>query len=183
MSLDERLRHELARAANGVHPDVEHHLGRVMQRGRRHTRIRLIGRVVTAAALITAFVLIDLTVVRDPAPVADSLSGTFATTVEPGQPVLDDPGMTGVWSLHFSPDGLLSVTAPDTYQGVLSGALYQSTKESFRTNLFEQDLCSGHGLGSYRWQIVNDTLTFTVVEDGCEPRVMLMTSQVWRDER
>jgi hypothetical protein len=64
---------------------------------------------------------------------------------------------------------------------VVSVPLFEATDELFRTSLFETDLCSGHPLGSYSWSRSGASLRFAVVDDPCEGRVTVLTSQAWTE--
>ena len=84
--------------------------------------------------------------------------------------------IAGRWVIELDTDGSMQVTAPDTYTGVVSGPLFQATPEWFRTSLFEQDLCSGQPLGTYRWELTGSTLRFTEVDDPCDGRVAVLAA-------
>lgn len=184
MQVDERLRRDLTRIAYTIQPDVDHHLEEITRRARRGQRQKALVRVgAVAAAIVTVFVL-SLTTLPDrrQGVASGSLSGTYVTTIEPGNAILDESGLAGRWSLRFDPAGVIDVTAPPAYRGVLSAVLYREAGDSFRTNLFEQDLCSGHGLGTYAWHVNGDALRFTVFGDTCAERVALLTSHVWSEQ-
>ena len=69
----------------------------------------------------------------------------------------------------------MRVSAPTAYTGVLSGALFTATETgTFRTTLFGQDLCSGSAPGRYGWTRAGGTLTFTVIDDPCTGRVLVL---------
>ena len=59
------------------------------------------------------------------------------------------PSVAGRWVLEFREKGVLAVTAPPAYPGVVSGVLYAVQGAELRTDLFSQDLCSGQPLGRY----------------------------------
>ncbi len=181
MPLDDRLRQALSRSAADVHPDVERHLERVMQRARSHTRRRwLVGSLAVAAAIV-AVVVVDLGVIQNPpTPAAAAVEGRYTAQVDQSETLLDERQMGGDWSLQFDTGGIVEVTAPSSYRGILSTVLYHVSGDSLRINLFETDLCSGEGLGTYTWQTSNGTLHFTVGEDTCAERVALLTEREWR---
>jgi hypothetical protein len=84
-----------------------------------------------------------------------------------------------VWTLRFQAEGNLLVQAPAGYPGVLSGALFTASQGRLRTSLFEMDLCSGDGIGTYHWVRSGATLILTVVDDTCEGRVTVLASTIW----
>lgn len=181
MPLDERLRQGLSHAAADVHPNVEYHLAEVLRRARVRTRNQLLGAALAVAAVIVAFIVVDLGVIQNrPTPVADAVQGGFSARVDASETLLEDAGMAGAWSLQFETEGVVEVTAPPSYRGVVSTVLYQVSGDSLRINLFETDLCSGDGIGSYTWQSSNGALRFTAVGDTCAERVALLTERDWQ---
>ena len=174
MSVEDRLRDGLARNAASFEPDVESTLERVVSRTRRRSRRRWLvvgfagacscrsrGGGVGARPAATR---------RDPHGGGagaddgrDRAGGAGPDGTVRGD-VDDDVGgelpfdIAGRWVIELDPDGSMQVTAPDAYTGVVSGPLFQATPEWFRTSLFEQDLCSGQPLGTYRWELTGSTL-------------------------
>jgi hypothetical protein len=192
MSIDDRLRNGLPRNAAPFEPEVEIALQRVVARARRKTQRRLVVAGVAAVAFVVGLLIVaerprdergtslapERTTVGT-APAVQALTGRFETTVDAVADQSLQFNISGHWVIELSTDGSMRVTAPDTYTGVLSAPLFQATPERFRTSLFEQDLCSGQPLGTYRWALTGSTLRFTVVDDPCAGRVALFASQEW----
>jgi hypothetical protein len=185
MSVDDRLRSAFAENAATYDPAVERQLGAVRTRHWRRRQVRW-GTALTlaAASLAVAIVLVGGAGDRPPpvppvqtpsasAPQRALLTGEYAGRV-------DGAGaLAGRWVLRFDPEGTLQVVAPAAYNGVLSGVLFRAA-DDFSTNLFQEDTCSGEGLGRYAWQRSGRTLTFTVRDDACGPRVRLLAGVDWR---
>ena len=186
MSVDERLRIGLARNAQSCDPDVELLLEAALARGRRDRRLRWAG--ITAgvvAAACTALVLaLSLGWPSDRAPLVPAeratstaaLQGRYAADV-PAQP--STPSVAGRWALEFKTQGVLAVTAPPAYPGVVSGVLYAVVGEELRTDLFSQDLCAGQPLGRYAMTRSGTRLTLTPTVDPCPQRVAVLTAASW----
>lgn len=190
MSVDHRLRTGLARNAASLEPEVERRLSAVRAQDRRRRAVRWsAGLAVAAASTAAALVLLEgpgggtpdpLRPVHTPSgsatPQRALLTGEYAGR-------LAGPGdLAGRWVLRFDAAGTLQVTAPATYDGVLSGVLFEATDE-FRTNLFQQDTCVDQGLGRYAWQRSGPTLTFAVLDDPCDSRVRLLDGVRWQEVR
>ena len=108
-----------------------------------------------------------------------ALTGRFAATVDDGAGGELPFDITGQWVIELDSDGSMQVTPPDAYTGVVSCPLFQATPEWFRTSLFEQDLCSGQPLGTYRWELTGSTLRLSEVDDPCDGRVAVLAAQEW----
>jgi hypothetical protein len=186
MSVDERLRIGLARNAQGCNPDVELLLEAALARGRRDRRLRWAWATAIVAAACTALVLgLSLgwrsergapLVPADRATSTVGLQGRYAGDVPAQQSA---PSVAGRWVLEFNPQGLLTVTAPPAYPGVVSGVLYAVVGDELRTDLFSQDLCSGQPLGRYAMTRSSARLTLTLVDDPCPRRVAVLTATSW----
>jgi hypothetical protein len=193
LSVERRLRDGFARNANSLDPWTEQRLEQVLGRHRRRVRIRWAASALAAATAITAAVAFGPKLVEDvigtPEPAAPSnptvvqeFSGAFATTVQEDTAVVRDHGLAGNWSMRLNADGTMAVDAPDSYGGVLSAALFEATADGFRTSVFEQDLCSGQGVGSYVWSLAGGVLTLTPVDDPCQGRVAVLASSTWQQQ-
>jgi len=88
--------------------------------------------------------------------------------------------MNGEWTIGFGEDGILDVTAPADFSGTRTGYSFQLTDSQLRTDLFSADVCTGLLPGTYRWQVIDRSLTLTVDEDPCRGRVALLTGGSWR---
>lgn len=192
MSVEARLRKGLASNAEAFDPQVERRLALVVVRRRRRRLLRRGLVVVAACSLLTvAAVVVPKLLGGDSGPVrvevrapAESavgqvLTGRYATTVLAATGVVSNASLAGRWTLTLKADGTLALQTPAAYNGVLSGALFTSTPSVFRSSVFDQDLCSGLGVASYRWTRSGSTLKFTVADDRCPGRLAIFTSATW----
>src|SRR6476469_1058690 len=193
MSVDDRLRHGLARNASAYDPDVETRLRELSLRreAARPSHLRRVWLPVAAACAVAALVLsaIALHVARraaEPAhqppsaQAAQVLTGTLRTTVPDVPGSVRKDHLSGHWMLRLAADGTMRVAPPSRYGGVRSGAFFDSTATEFRTSLFGQDLCSNLPLGRYTWQRHGSRVRFHVSDDPCAGRVAVLTDRVWR---
>jgi hypothetical protein len=81
--------------------------------------------------------------------------------------------------LEFKAEGVLAVTAPPSYQGVVSGAIYAVEGDQMRIDLFGQDLCTGRPPGRYAVTRTGAELTLLAVDDSCPARVTVLSSTRW----
>ncbi|KRF38398.1 hypothetical protein [Terrabacter sp. Soil810] len=187
MSVDERLRIGLARNAQVCNPEVELLLEAALARGRRDRRLRWawVTAGVVAAACTALVLALSLgwrsdrgapLVPADGATSTAALQGRYAADVPAQQSA---PGVAGRWVLEFQPQGVLAVTSPPAYPGVVSGVLYAVVGEELRTDLFSQDLCSGQPLGRYLMTRRSARLTLTLAVDPCPQRVAVLTTTSW----
>ena len=95
------------------------------------------------------------------------------------EPAAEQDGLAGRWTIAFGTDGRMTVTAPSTFTGVLSGSLFQIQGDRFRTNLFVQDVCSNLPTNAYSWTQSGNELRFSAIDDPCEGRVAVFTSAPW----
>ena len=189
MSVEDRLRIGLARNADEFEPAVEQRLDRLIRRRRRR---RVATRCLVAAGVA---VMISLTLILAPSvvdrfrgsdsvvgqpPPTQALTGSFIASVDLPSAAGPAGAVTGRWRLMFRPDGVIDVTAPPSYTGVVSAVLFESTPDTLRTSLFTQDLCSGLGLGSYRWVRSGDQLKLSVLDDRCQDRVSVL-ARAWTE--
>ena len=194
MPVERRLRQGLERNAGVLDPDVARFLDTVVTRSRRRVRVRRVAATVAVAAAAVVVVAIGpraIDAVRDlrqtqPAqptptvtPNGEVLTGTYTRQVD-GSPTITENGMAGRWTIQLNADGTITATAPRGYSGVLSGILFETDGDRFRTSVFGQDVCTFLPLGSYRWSRSGGTLSFEVEDDQCEARVEFFTSGSWR---
>jgi len=184
MSVDDRLRQGLERNALSFVPEGERRLADVRQQHRSRQLVRW--SVVGTAAAATVVVAVGLLGGGDqdtrPTPPAESPTATPPTasvlTGDYARRLRNAGDRTGRWMLGFDADGILDVTPPSGYRGVVSGSLFTATAD-LRTNLFEQDLCSGRGPGTYTWDRSGTALDLVVVDDTCAARVELLAGGSW----
>jgi len=181
MSVEERLRAGLRSQAYSWDPAVEGSLAAVR---RRHVwrRVRIAGVSAVAAGAVIAGTVSGLQ--QDhvkglpPAPLAGSsapsLAGRYsATVVEPVR-------LAGDWTLTLRADGRVDVSPPAGYYGVVSAVLYQGTNTEFRTTLFQEDVCAGHGIGAYTWVRSHGFVSFTAIGESCAARRAFLVGNTWR---
>jgi hypothetical protein len=192
MSVDDRLRSGLARNAEAFRPDVEGRLHRTLRQGRRRRLSMLLVPVASAAvAVLVVLAWVSWSPHRAVPPPAGTtqsstgptaLLGSWSATL-PSSSAAGDAHLAGRWTLSLAADGSMRVSAPSAYTGVLSGALFNAAATgTFRTTLFGQDLCSGTAPGRYRWTRAGGTLTFTVTDDPCAGRVLVL-ARSWTSGR
>lgn len=192
MSVEERLRLALQDQAVTVQPDVETALAGVHARGGavRSRRAALAGAGVAAsvAAVVGAVVWAGPFGREAGPPAGGPTRSAVPTDRPPGVlplrgviegAVTDPPELAGSWSLRLNGNATLDVVAPQDYPGVLAGALYTADRSSFRTTLFQSDVCSADGTGIYTWLAVGDRVEFTVVSDPCGDRARFFEESVW----
>jgi hypothetical protein len=194
MPRDRRLRERLDRLTSEIDPDVDRNLDRTFGRARRTIAVRRAGAVIAiAASVVIAIVVLPPAIdalrdaERDRPAASPSLNknpavigGTYYRTLIPNdQPAVRQNGLAGLWTIGLGTDGIMTVSAPSSFTGVLSGSLFQIRGDQFRTNLFVQDVCSNLPMASYRWTSSGSQLTFTPLDDSCEGRVAVLTSAPW----
>jgi hypothetical protein len=190
MSVDERLRIGLSRNAQSYDPDVEVLLQSALSRRRRARWLRRAG---ATAALVAAACAATVLAMpggwwadrgwplepEDGTTSSLALQGRFAGEVDV---VPAAPGVAGPWVLDFKAEGVLSVTAPPSYPGVVSGAIYAVEGDQMRIDLFGQDLCTGRPPGRYAVTRTGAELTLLAVDDLCPARVTVLSTTRWSSE-
>lgn len=200
--LDRRIRDELQRAAETIHPDVERNLGAVEARVRR-------GEGVSISLLLVAAVVVLIVVSTrlgggpsdsagpgaSPAPSSTpasstsssplavsylQIAGTYVVTLDPSDAAVARDGVAGLWTLRLQPDGVALLSAPQTFQpgaSSLSGITYALAGDRFRTDLFYNDFCSS--IGTYAWSLAQGSLRLTPVDETCPIRRTLLSTASW----
>jgi hypothetical protein len=194
MPFDRRLREGVRRVTSELDPDVDRNLDRTLRRARRTIAVRRVGATIVAVAAITAAIValpraIDaLHGDQRPHPAASLnptitnatvIAGTYETVVPNDQPAIRQNHLAGRWTIRLGTNGIMTVTAPRSFTGVLSGSLFQIQGDRFRTNLFVQDVCSNLPVANYRWSKRGRDLHFTRLDDPCKGRVAVLTSAPW----
>lgn len=200
--LDRRIRDELQRAAETIHPDVERNLGAV------EARVRRGGGVSISLLLVAAVVVLIVVSTRlgggpsdsagpgaSPAPSSTpasstsssplavsylQIAGTYVVTLDPSDAAVARDGVAGLWTLRLQPDGVALLSAPQTFQpgaSSLSGITYALAGDRFRTDLFYNDFCSS--IGTYAWSLAQGSLRLTPVDETCPIRRTLLSTASW----
>jgi len=191
MSLDRELRESLLESASDVQDrDVDTALSFVRVGARRRRRIRRAMAVTGALAVAVAAILVGpraLDALRglgrsQPAEqptLTELVAGTYMVTLPRSDPEAEATSMTGTWTVRLSPEGTLEVAPPPGFIEAVgaapSGNVYTLSRNAFRTNVF--DACAD-AVGSYRWELSGDRLTFSVRDDACAERLVLFGA-VW----
>lgn len=192
MSLDRRLRDNLDRIAAQIEPDVEARLRASMHTAQQRSRRRRAAAVVAFAVVVLGIVFIGPAAWEtlrgpglgvgsggSPAP-EEGLSGRYSTIIASDDAEVLERQMSGDWTIEFGDDGILGVEAPSQFAGTRTGYSFELSADQLRTDLFSADVCSGLVPGTYRWELLGDVVTFTVLEDSCTGRAALLTTEAWR---
>jgi hypothetical protein len=190
MPIDRRLREGIHRLTAEFEPDVDRNLRQSYRRARRAIALRRTGAAIAVvAALVVGFLAVPGAIdsLRDaqrqrpatsPIPSPRVIAGIYETVIPNDLPGVRKNGLAGIWTIGLGTDGIMTVSAPASFDGVLSGILYRVEGDRFRTNLFVQDVCSGAPV-VYLWAEDGGELSFTPVNDPCEGRVALLASAPW----
>jgi hypothetical protein len=196
VSLDRRLREGFDRASGEIHTDTEKGLGRVVAGARRKVRTRRIavGTVLVAvagAAIFTGPPLVEgiqgdsvprpklRPAVRPPSDPAqyERIAGSYRS-----DPIYAG-GRTYYWTMRLGPDGILLLRGPHQFhrQRIIR---YWVSGDQFRSDAFSNDICPTPliPIGTYRWRLDGDALSFVPLEDRCSFRRGVFASRTWHRE-
>ena len=191
MSVDDRLRNALRDQAKEFVPPVETSLDRVRARGerRRGASAALATSAAAVIAICGGWAVGGLTGGNDVPPAEPltapaSPTGVTEDSVVPlrGQisaDVREPIVLFGTWTLTLNGNGTINAAPPPGYEGDLSGALFTADLASFRTTLFQADVCRGVGTGIYSWLRVRDRIEFETISDGCGDRSAFFENSTW----
>jgi hypothetical protein len=172
-------------------------LDRLLDRRSRKQRDRRIGAVVVALVVGTAGIGGTITALRslgDPTRPAITpsigpvpklyaqIAGTYTLTLSKKDPRVRELDLAGRYTMRLLPDGVMLLSVPDGFGGEgpsPSGISFRITGTEFTTNAFVNFTCPG-SVGIYRWRLDGDRLTFTPLEEACEVRQVLFSSEPWR---
>jgi hypothetical protein len=172
-------------------------LDRLLDRRSRRQRNRRIGAVVVALVIGTAGIggtVMTLRGVGDqtgpattpsigPAPQRyPQIAGTYTLTLPKDDPRVQELGLAGRYTMRLLPDGVMLLSVPGGFDGEgpsPSGISFRLSGNRFTTNAFVNFTCPG-SVGVYRWELDGDRLTFAPLQEGCEIRRVLFSSQPWR---
>jgi hypothetical protein len=172
-------------------------LDRLLNRRSRKQRNRRIGAVVVA--LVIATVGIGGTVMTlgglgdqtrpattpsiGPAPQRYAqIAGSYTLTLSKDDPRVQELGLAGRYTMRLLPDGVMLLSVPEGFGGegpTPSGISFRLSGNQFTTNAFVNFTCPG-SVGVYRWELDGNRLTFAPLQEGCEVRQVLFSSESWR---
>lgn len=189
MSIEQRLRDGLQRSVADIDPSPVPALARVEGRVRRSRRTRARVVAVVAAAATVAIVVLMVPVVQrltsertvDPARPA-GVEGSYVVEV-PDTARLRRASATGRWLVTLAPEGVMRLTPPPTFPGEVGSDSYRVEGDVLRSNVFiDEPGCqaSDQPVGTYRWEVSEGGLVFTLVEDTCPARRALFASSTWQ---
>jgi hypothetical protein len=180
MSIDERLRAGAAGEASGA--GLERALDQVWQRRRASTRRRVVGTVMAGAAAAVAVLVAGPYAVeqlsdREPlGPPSGDLVGTYRVQISQAE----DADLAGTWRITLDTAGALTAQPPSSFDsGPLNPGGYETVDGVVETNLFVHlPGCQVPGalVGRYRWSTHDETVTFSRLDDACEPRRVLFSA-------
>lgn len=172
-------------------------LDRLLDRRSRRQRNRRIGAVVVALVIGTAGIggtVMTLGGLGDqtrpaitpsigPAPqLYPQIAGTYTLTLSKDDPRVQELGLAGRYTMRLLPDGVMLLSVPEGFGGegpTPSGISFRLSGNQFTTNAFVNFTCPG-SVGVYRWELDGDRLTFALLDEECEVRQVLFSSESWR---
>jgi hypothetical protein len=201
VSLEDRLRRDLERTAEGIVPDIERNLGIVEARARpRPTAsgpMLLFAAVVIAAAIVVRFGVTPSGVgapspsvapspaVFSPVPSAPAtytaIAGTYTVTLDPSNTAAAQYKLGGTWTMRLLATGEIVLSPPASFgsgTSSLSGLAFTLSGDRFRNNIFYNDYCSS--IGTYTWSRAGAQLRFAPVADTCAIRQTLLSTSAWQ---
>jgi hypothetical protein len=110
------------------------------------------------------------------------IAGTYRVTLSKDDPRVQEPGLAGAYTMRLLPDGVMLLSVPDTFgrEGPTpSGISFRLSGNQFTTNAFINFTCP-QSIAVYRWELGGRRLTFTPLQEDCEVRRVLFTSQPWQ---
>lgn len=201
MSLEDRLRRDLERTAEGIVPDIERNLGIV--EARAHPRptaggpMLLLAAVVIAAAIVFRFGVAPSGVgapspsvapspaALSPVPSAPAsytaIAGTYTVTLDPSNTAVAKDKLGGTWTMRLLATGEIFLSPPASFgsgTSSLSGLAFTLSGDRFRNNIFYNDYCSS--IGTYTWSLEAGRLAFAPVDDTCDIRRTLLSTTPWQ---
>jgi hypothetical protein len=201
VSLDDRLRRDLERTAEGIVPDIERNLGIV--EARAHPRptaggpMLLLAAAVIAAAIVFRFGVAPSGVGAPSPSVAPSpatfspvpsapasytaIAGTYTVTLDPSNPAAAQYKLGGTWTMRLAATGEIFLSPPASFgsgTSSLSGLAFTLSGDRFRNNIFYNDYCSA--VGTYTWSLAAGELRFAPVGDTCAIRQTLLSTAAWQ---
>jgi hypothetical protein len=110
----------------------------------------------------------------------NSLVGTYATTLGPSGPELDEPNPPGKWKLLVTSETEAYFQPPEGPSFPVGNPIELSAGRIVLAPDPECPTQTGTpGNGEYEWSLDGGTLTFTDVKDSCRDRSFVLTSKPW----
>lgn len=113
------------------------------------------------------------------------IAGTYMVTLSNEDPQVKEHGLAGRYIMRLLPDGVMLLSVPEAFGGEgpsPSGISFRLSGNQFTTNAFVNFTCPG-SVGAYRWQLEGSRLIFTPLQEDCEIRRILFSSQPWLIQR
>lgn len=175
-------------------------LERLFDRRRRKQRNQRIGTAAVALAIAAAGIGLAALGLRglgtDTQPAAPptsgpgrelyvEIAGTYMVTLSNEDARVQEHGVAGRYTMRLLPDGVMLLSVPVGFGGEgpsPSGISFRLSGNQFTTNAFVNFTCPG-SVGAYRWQLEGSRLIFTPLQEDCEIRRILFSSQPWLIQR
>jgi hypothetical protein len=110
------------------------------------------------------------------------IAGTYTVALSSEDPRVQEHGLAGRYTMRLLPDGVMLLSVPESFGGegpTPSGISFRLSGNQFTTNAFVNFTCPG-SVGVYRWQLDGNRLAFSPLQEDCEIRRILFSSQPWR---
>jgi hypothetical protein len=110
------------------------------------------------------------------------IAGTYAVTLTSEDPRVQEHSLAGKYTMRLLPDGVVLLSVPEGFgrEGPSpSGISFRLSGNQFTTNAFINLTCP-QSVGVYRWELTGRRLLFTPLQENCEVRRVLFSSQPWR---
>jgi hypothetical protein len=110
------------------------------------------------------------------------IAGTYTVTLEDDDQVVRANELAGTYTMRLLSDGVMLLSVPKGFgrEGPSpSGISFRLSGNQFTTNAFVNFTCPG-SVGVYRWELDGNRLTFAPLQEGCEVRQVLFSSESWR---
>jgi hypothetical protein len=163
---------------------------RLFERRRRRERARRRAALVVGMSLTVAIGVVAIQIARAPGhdrtPLAPgptdaygSIAGTYSTVLPADDPDVARLGLEGTYTLRLRPNGVLLLSVPPS-SGVegTSSVLFRLSGNVFTTNVLSNFECA-EGVGTYRWSLIGGELVFAPLDDPCEIRAVVLSTQPW----
>jgi hypothetical protein len=113
------------------------------------------------------------------------IAGTYTVTLSREDPQIEENSLAGSYTMRLLPDGVMLLSVPEAFgrEGPSpSGISFRLSGNQFTTNAFVNFTCPG-SVGIYLWRLEGSRLILTPLQEDCEIRRILFSSQPWLVER